>query len=93
MPSSSERWKIAPEVAHESFGDAAVVLNLRSGVYYTLNEVAARAWEKLGKPVDLPGLTDALSTMFQVERSVLAEDLEALLTELERLQLVVRVCS
>jgi len=78
-------------VAHESFGDAAVVLNLRSGVYYTLNEVAARAWERLGRPVDLPGLTDELLTTFQVERSVLAGDLEILLAELERLELVVRV--
>jgi len=93
MPSSSERWGIAPGVAHESFGDAAVVLNLRSGVYYTMNEVTARAWETLREPVDLPALTDALLAIFQVERSVLSDDLEALLAELERLELVVRVRS
>ena len=93
MPDSSERWRIAPDVAHESFDDAAVVLNLCSGTYYTLNEVAARAWAVLSNPVDLPTLAEDLSRAFHVERTVLVRDLEALLAELERLRLVVRIQS
>lgn len=37
----------APDVVHESFDDEAVVLNLKTGNYYSLNETGKMIWQFL----------------------------------------------
>ena len=60
----------------------AVLLNLRTGVYYGLNPVGTRAWQLLGEHSRLAGVVDVMLGEFEVERGVLEQDLLALAGQL-----------
>ena len=60
----------------------AVLLNLRTGVYYGLNPVGTRAWQLLGEHMRLARVADVMLDEFEVERAVLERDLLALGTQL-----------
>lgn len=76
------------QVSCELAGEV-VVLSLRTGEYYGLNEVAAAAWGHLQAPVAVSALRDALLEEFSgVTAERCAEELDALLRELARMGLV-----
>lgn len=53
----------------------AVLLNLRTGVYYGLSPVGTRAWQLLAEHARLASVADVMLDEFEVERSVLERDL------------------
>jgi hypothetical protein len=62
--------------------DEAVLLDLRSGMYFGLNDVGARAWQLI---VDHGALSLVLATLvdeYAAEREVVARDLLALVEQL-----------
>lgn len=38
-----------PDVIHESFDNESVIVNLRIGIYFSLNEAGLPLWEEIGK--------------------------------------------
>lgn len=60
----------------------AVLLNLRTGVYYGLNPVGTRAWQLLAERSSLARVADVMLDEFDVARDVLERDLLALGTQL-----------
>ncbi len=61
----------------------AVLLDTNGGAYFGLNAVATRAWDLIGTAgITKSALVDVLLTEFDVERSVLVEDLDSLLSAL-----------
>lgn len=56
----------------------AVLLNLRTGIYYGLNPVGTRAWQLLSEHSRLAGVVNVMLDEFDVERDVLERDLLAL---------------
>ncbi len=56
----------------------AVLLNVRTGIYYGLNPVGTRAWQLLSEHQRLAGVVDVMLDEFDVERRVLESDLLAL---------------
>ena len=40
-------YKIAENIAHRTLENEVVVLNLKNGLYYVLNETASKIWEWL----------------------------------------------
>jgi hypothetical protein len=56
----------------------AVLLNVRTGIYYGLNPVGTRAWQLLSEHQRLAGVVDVMLDEFDVERGVLERDLLAL---------------
>ena len=69
----------------------AVVMQVDTGVSYSLNAVGAWVWEQLAEPAGLDGLAEALTERFEVTEERARADLEALLADLERTELVSRV--
>ena len=45
-------------VVHEDFGDEEVIINLKSGVYYSLSDVGRFLWKEIGKE---PTIEDAVA--------------------------------
>lgn len=56
----------------------AILLNLKTGIYYGLNPVGARAWQLLVEHQRLSRIADIMVEEFEVERDVLERDLLAL---------------
>jgi hypothetical protein len=53
----------------------AVLLNLKSGVYFGLNNVGTRAWQLLGEHKTLGRVCDVMIDEYEVDRDVLEKDL------------------
>lgn len=64
------------------YGREVVVLNLRDGVYYGLEDVGARVWTLLQCPMTLREIQDALVAEYSVEPERCARDVRALVDEL-----------
>ena len=90
MNRRSERWRHADRIAFDSAGDEMVVLNLRSGEYYTLNGVAGAAWGRLTAWRTQDEIAESLWRVYDVRRETLDKDLAALIEDLERHGLVTR---
>jgi len=84
----ARRWRIEGTTAYELIDQEAVALNLKTGLYYRLSPVAARALDCLQRDLDLEDLLDVIVNEFEVDRSVARADLVQLVTELESFGLV-----
>ena len=59
-----------------------VLLHLKSGVYYGLNEVGSHIWEALTEKTTLQAVVNHLEDIYDVERSVLEDDVLDLVIDL-----------
>lgn len=66
----------------------AVILNLKSGVYYGLNPVGARIWQLIQSPKAVTTIRDTLLEEYEVEPDCCDRDLLELLRELAAVGLV-----
>jgi hypothetical protein len=62
----------------------AVLLNLESGVYYTLNPVGTAIWDLLDGERSLGKILDAVCERFDVSAPVAQRDVAALASQLRR---------
>ena len=66
----------------------AVILNLKSGVYFGLNPVGARIWELIQEPRTVSAVLDVLLEQYNVEVERCEQDLFALLDDLAARDLI-----
>lgn len=71
----------ADQVSCNLEGEAAV-LNLKTGVYYGLDDIGASIWRMLDEPRRVDDLVDALLGEYEVDREECQRDVIALLGEL-----------
>ena len=76
------------DVISRPFGDAAVLVDLTTNQIFELNRTGYRIWELLEQRLDRATIADALQREFDVERSQLELEIDELLTELRRENLV-----
>lgn len=91
MRDNNTKWGISPDVRSTYTDDGAVLLDIRKGLCYSLNPVAARIWSTVeASPcgVDLRGLVDALETHYQVSKEQLERDIDECLSNLEKMELL-----
>jgi hypothetical protein len=72
------------DVISRPFGDAAVLVDLTTNQIFELNRTGYRIWELLEERLDRAAITDMLQREFQVERSQLELEVDELLNELRR---------
>ena len=70
--------------------DATVLMDVASGQYFTLNDVAGRVWGLLATPRSLADLITELAAEYDVPPDRLIPDVLALTERLVELSLVVR---
>lgn len=83
MPLSfSQRVTAAPDVLVRQFGDEAVLLNLKTEVYFGLDSVGARMWTVLQESDSIQSAYDSLLAAYEVEADDLRRDLAEFLDRL-----------
>jgi len=88
MTGTSRRFSAASEVHARKFHDELVVLNLRTGEYFSLDAFATQIWERLVAGDDLEQIVLELAPNYAVEASELQRDVERFADELVRSGLV-----
>jgi hypothetical protein len=71
-----------PDLLASHFEREIVLLSLRDGMYYGLDDVGARLWSLLRHPMTVRGLREAIVTEYQVEPERCERDIRALLAEM-----------
>jgi hypothetical protein len=68
---------------------AVVILGLRDGMYFELNEVGARVWQLIQQPRSVQSIIDTLLDEYEVAADQCENDVVALATEMHQHGLVV----
>lgn len=86
----SDRFRPLPHVVWARQADATVLLDADRGLYYTLNEVAGRAWELLAAGEPLIEMLRWLADEYDVPVETLQADIGELLDDLLGKTLIAR---
>jgi hypothetical protein len=84
------RFRIADGVVGEVLDGEVVLLDTKRGHYYRLNLTGTRLWSSLERDSRLSLAVDSLLEEFNVEPQALLRDVNAVLKELESLNLLIR---
>lgn len=88
---SVDSFKHAPNTAWRRIDDEAVVLDLRTSVYYSLNDTAAFVWERLGEGLTAEQIAERLVEEFDPSPEAARRDVDELLRDLRKNELIVPV--
>jgi len=80
---------VASDVVSETLDGEAVLLDLRNGVYFSLNRVGTRVWQLIQEVGEMDLVRERLLEEFEVTPAEVDRDLQRLLTELVQRGLVV----
>lgn len=69
-------------------GDDIVILDLKAGLYFSLDNVGAMVWQLIQEPRSVQELRVAILDAFEVAQDVCEQDLLALLRELTARNLI-----
>jgi hypothetical protein len=86
-------WLVSPDIRSTYSEDGAVLLDIRKGLCFALNPVAARVWsavEASPSGVDLLGLVGVMETHYKISHEELQRDVIEYLGKLEQMGLVHR---
>jgi hypothetical protein len=86
-------WSVSPDVRSTYSEDGAVLLDIKKGLCYSLNAVAARVWstvEASPSGIGLRGLVEVMQTHYKVSQDELERDVDECLAKLETMGLVQR---
>lgn len=72
----------AKDQVYSKLAGEAVILNLKAGIYYGLDEVGTRIWELVQEPWSVKDVREAVLEEYDVEPDLCERDLMALLQEL-----------
>jgi hypothetical protein len=69
-------------------GDDTVILDLKAGLYFSLDNVGAMVWQLIQQPKTVKDLRQAILDEFEVSSEVCERDLVALLRDLAERRLI-----
>lgn len=76
------------KVTYRVIDGEAVILNLDSGYYYSLNEAGTRIWEAIAKENSLDAILSLLKDEYETPEKQLKSDLMKLVKDLEKETLI-----
>ena len=77
-----DRFAIPAHIAAKLLKDEAVLLDLKEGFYFGLNDVGSRIWTLVGEERTLGEICDTLITEYEVSRDELERHVHTLVEEL-----------
>lgn len=80
--------RVADDVLFQDLEGEAVLLNLKSGVYYGLDPVGTRIWKLIEEKVGLADIVDVIVAEYDVDAGRSGADLLALVEDLVRNELI-----
>ena len=79
MMTIEQRFQVSDDVIAREVAGEMVLLDLASGVYFGLDPVGSRIWERMSEgPCSLAELCDAIEAEFDAPRASIEEDILAL---------------
>lgn len=88
LPAAEQVYRRSNEVVYTPVEGEMVLLDLRDGLYYSLNRVGAAVWELLGEQRTLGDVHGAICRRFDVAPAAAWDDLASLVHHLRREKLV-----
>lgn len=82
-------YKPSPRIAWRKVEEEAVLLDLDTSVYYSLDPIGCRIWELLEKKKDVPAIVAAIRSEYDVAEDRARKDVEKLVQGLLRKKLLV----
>ncbi|HEY9450879.1 MAG TPA: PqqD family protein [Gemmatimonadaceae bacterium] len=82
------RYRLAPDALFATLSDGAVVLDIQSKRYYSLNDTGARVWAFIREGLSAAEMVAAIVNEYEVEESDARAAIEALLQSLAAQQLI-----
>lgn len=76
------RVKLSPDVLFQELQGDAVLLDMKSGVYFGLDRVGTRIWQLMAEPKELAAVVTAMLDEFDVTETRCSEDVLALARKL-----------
>jgi hypothetical protein len=76
------------DLLSSEFGSELVLLNLKDGVYYGLDELGLEIWRLIQKPISLAAIVEEVVSGYDVEPARCEGDLRALLDDLAKRGLI-----
>jgi hypothetical protein len=83
------RYKAIAEALVATLSDGAVLLNLQTKRYFSLNETGTRIWEMVQQTADEEAIVAALLREYEVEEQMARAEVRRILDELIEAQLIV----
>jgi len=80
--SDSQVYRIPKDVLFQEVGGETVLLDLASEGYFGLDDVGTRLWSLLAEGKTVASMVDSLHEDYEVEKSVLENDVRSLLEKL-----------
>jgi hypothetical protein len=84
VPTLASRVRVNDDVLFQELQGEAVVLNLKSGVYFGLDPVGTRIWQLFAAHELLSEIAQTIVAEYEVAEDRSTADLLALVTDLER---------
>ncbi len=81
-------FEVRPTVRHERLDDEVIAIDLESGAYFALDDVAAVCWSILAAGGTLDAAVDATVACFDVASETVQRDVEGFVDELVRVGLL-----
>ncbi len=89
-PTPDSRYRTARHVVSTRQGERAVLLDVRRGEYYGVDDVGEAIWRMLGRGASLAELVDDLEREYEAPRAQLERDAAEFVALLERRKLLER---
>lgn len=70
-----------PNATHQTVGEEAIIINLNTGSYYSLNHTGTRFWELLDGQRTIADCAHLIADEYEVETNLVETDLLELATE------------
>lgn len=86
--SRERRFRTAEHVVSTQQADATVLLDIRGGTYYTLNDVGGRIWIFLSEGASVGAMVERLAAEFDMPAEQLTDDVEGFVEQLDRSRLI-----
>ena len=87
-PSLDSRIQINDDVLWQELQGEAVLLNLKTGVYFGLNPIGTRVWELLAEHGMVREVVDAIVGEYEVAAQTCTDDVLALIADMQKHALV-----
>ena len=84
MPTLDSRVEVNEDVLFQELQGEAVLLNLKSGIYFGLDAIGTRTWQLFSKHQALSAVAQAIVEEYEVTRDRCEADLLTLVSDLER---------
>jgi len=91
LPTLDSRVQVNEDVLFQELQGEAVLLNLKSGIYFGLDPIGTRIWQLFAEHNALSEIAQIITDEYDVARDRCEADLVMLVTELE-CQGLIRLC-